>query len=274
VARAALKALPAVQVLVATDQWRSWRYRWTLLTARREYHSYTTFFRLPAQFVALGGPVLEFLGGGAQGLEIAVLGCSSGAEPYSIAAYLSARCPGVPFRIRAIDLNPELVAAGRRAEYPAAQVLESPMDTDLVTQTFDHQGDAFVVKPDIARHVTFEQGDMLDPNLGRVAGSADIVFAQNVLYHLPPRLSRRAFLNAYGLLKPRGAMFVDGMDVPQRTRLTRELNLRPLDFRVREIHEDARVLRGGVWPWTYWGLEPFSATARDAVRRYATIFLK
>lgn len=269
-----LKAIPAVQVFLTTNQWRSFRYRLTLLTARREYYSYTTFFRLPRQFDALGGPVLDFLDARARGLEIVVLGCSSGAEPYSIAAYLTLRCPGLPFRIRAVDINPELVEQARRAEYPAEQVFTSPMDTELVAHTFEHRGDQLVVKPEIARHVSFATGDMLDPGLIGVVGRADLVFAQNVLFHLEPRQSRRAFENAYSLLKDRGALFVDGMDIPQRTRLTRRLGLRPLDYKVHEIHDDARVLRGDVWPWTYWGLEPYAGEARDVIRRYATIFLK
>lgn len=263
-----------MQRFVNSDAWRSFRYRLTLLTARREYYDYTTFFRLPRQFDALGGPVLDFLDARERPLEIVVLGCSAGAEPYSIASYLTLRHPELAFHIQAIDLNPELITAARRGEYPAEQVLESPMDAEFRAHAFDRRGDRFVVRPEIARHVTFAVGNMLDPDLARRTRPADLVVVQNVLYHLKPRVAQRAFRNACGVLKDRGAIFCDGMDLPLRTDLTRQLHLEPLDFQVPEIHDDARVLRGGMWPWTYWGLEPFDARARDATRRYATIFLK
>jgi hypothetical protein len=64
------------------------------------------------------------------------------------------------------------------------------------------------------------------------------------------------------------------MDIALRPRLTRAHGLEPLDHLIREIHADARKLRGDPWPWIYWSLEPMDANRRDWKRRYATIYLR
>jgi hypothetical protein len=75
-------------------------------------------------------------------------------------------------------------------------------------------------------------------------------------------------------MQSRAALFVDGMDLGLRRKLTRIHGLEPLDYRIEEIHNEARRERGTAWPYEYWGLEPFSKSKRDWKRRYATIFLR
>jgi hypothetical protein len=110
--------------------------------------------------------------------------------------------------------------------------------------------------------------------LKRNIGVADIVFAQNFLFHLKPSMSAKAFNNIATLLDRRAAFFIDGMDIGLRSRLTRKNNLVPLEYRIEEIHNEARRVRASGWPYQYWGLEPFTSTRKDWQRRYSTIFLR
>ena len=64
------------------------------------------------------------------------------------------------------------------------------------------------------------------------------------------------------------------MDYDQRAALTRRARLRPLDYKIEQIHNDALSERAVGWPFGYWGLEPFSRYFIGWRRRYATIYLK
>lgn len=272
-----LKHLPGTSTLLQTDTWRSLRHSVTLLTARRQNFITTKFLRLPNQFDALTGPVVDFLApaGTDRPLEIVVVGCSVGAEPYSAASELFRKRPGLQFTLRAFDIDPAVLVRAREARYSSNNVFQhAGIDSEFVAATFDREGETYVVKDAIRRAVTFAVADVLDPRLKAVTGVADIVLAQNLLYNLRPRDAVRAFDNVCEILRPRGALFVDGMDLTQRTRLTRGHGLEPLDFRIEAIHEDARRERARSWPWFYWGIEPYAAARQDRVRRYATVFLK
>ncbi|MGH7467775.1 MAG: CheR family methyltransferase [Longimicrobiales bacterium] len=263
--------------MLATRWWRAFRYRLVVATARRASTDCTNFLRVRTQFEVLVDAVLTHLApaGLTRDLEIVVLGCSTGAEPYSIASVLTRYRPDLRFHVRAADIDAALIARARRARYQSHEVLDCwAVDDDFVMHTFQREADAFVVKPEIARHVSFEVADLLDPGLVQRFGRADVVFAQNVLFHFPRRQARFAFQQLCALLRGPGALFIAGMDLDLRVRLTRKHGLLPLEHRVREIHEDARVLRGRFWPWYYWGLEEYQPNRRDHVHRYATIFLK
>jgi chemotaxis methyl-accepting protein methylase len=202
-----------------------------------------------------------------------VLGCSNGAEAYSIASVLSRRFPDMPFAIAAYDLKNDLVEQGRTARYSESEVIGSMAPAGFVEETFVRCADGFIVRPQIAHRVQFDTADVLDERLRERVGAADIVFAQNLMINFQRDAARKAFHNVCDVLDSRAALFVDGMDVDLRARLTRDRGLVPLDFMIREIHEDARKIRGSAWPWIYWGLEPFMDRP-DAKRRYATVFLK
>jgi hypothetical protein len=56
-----LKEIPAVQSLIRSHAWQSFRYEITLRVDRRENSTFTGFLRLPTQFEALEGPVIEYI---------------------------------------------------------------------------------------------------------------------------------------------------------------------------------------------------------------------
>jgi chemotaxis methyl-accepting protein methylase len=254
------------------------RHTWLLATCdRTQSHTYTCFLRTPSQLEALAGPVLEFLRASALGrpLEILVLACSNGAEAYTLASFLSKRLPQLDFRITAADLHQEMIESARAGSYSADEALQSQyIRPDFVAQTFDKVGERYVVKPEIRARVSFTQANLLDPELSKKFAAADIVTAQNVLFHLKPNDARRAFDNIVKLLRPTSVLLIDGMDQPLRVELTLRHGLEPLEFKSKEIYKESRVHTPIDWWRYYWGSEPYSPFRRDRVRRYGTIFLK
>lgn len=270
------KKLPLVKGLIKTPTWQSLRHRITLLTSDRTVATFTGFFRLPTQFETLSGPVLDSLfSGGAPGpLKIIVIGCSKGAEAYSIASLLRNRHPELAFNIYAYDVNKDVIKKAKTARYMPEEVYLKRIPARYVDATFDRENNYYVIKEEIAQSVSFDIADAFDPNLRTTIGTADIVFAQNFLFHMNPKEATRAFNNICNLLNPNAALFIDGMDVGLRHRLTRKNNLIPLEHKIEEIHNEARITRGVGWPYSYWGLEPLSTAKREWQRRYSTIFMK
>ncbi len=249
---------------------------YTLRFVPRKNHIFTKFCRLPAQLNVFTTEVVDFLQAdhNRTDLRILVFGCSIGAEPYSIASVLRSRRPDVRFAMECFDIESSVIARAQAASYSMAELDTKPALTpDFVASTFDRVADGVAVKPAITQAVRFANGNVLDAALIERLGKADVVVAQNFLYHLGRPDAERAFVHLFSLLKPRAALLVDGTDLDMRARLTESAGLRPCATDLELIHTEAWRERGYVWPDVYWGLEPFDAQRRDAVRRYATIFL-
>lgn len=236
-------------------------------------HTYTCFLRSPTQLRLLSGPVLDYLQPEGR-LEITLLACSNGAEAYTIASWLRRHRPGLDFHIRASDLHAEMVARAEAADYSRDEVLHSSHMTEaFLRETFVARGARHVVRPEIRAHVSFSQASLLDgEGLRAQFGQAPLVIAQNVLFHLPPELSRQAFANLVGLTAPRGALMVAGMHLDERARLAAQFDLAPFTEGLRAIHEEGRAHTPPHWWRVYWGCEPFLPFRHDAARRYATVF--
>ena len=275
--RSLLKKIPGVPRILRTNTYRRVRYEMTLRFQERRNYTFTRFFRLPTQFDALVGPVINFLlaNRDRQSLSITVWGCSNGAEPYSIASVLLRRCPKLDFTIQAFDIDQQMLEKAGGGTYAREEVLSgSRMDTAFVEETFLVEQTLYRVKSAISSRVRFGIKNVLDTHLENMAKCSDIVFAQNLLYHLKPDACKIAFNNVCRLLRSKAALFVDGMDLDLRLRLTKIKGLEPLDYRIEEIHNEAKNERGSAWPYEYWGLESFTTSRMNWKRRYSTIFLK
>lgn len=254
------------------------RHRRLLRTANRQNdHTYTSFYRSPVQLDALVGPALDHLGPRPDPvpIQINIFACSNGAEAYTVASELCHRRPELRWQIRASDLHAHTIQQARLGSYSSEELAQGPgAPADFVKRTFDAAGGAWLVKPVLRERVSFEQADLLDDTVGARMPQADIVFLQNVLFHMPPPLARKAFASAIETLKPKSVLFLDGMELDMRVELTREAGLRPLGFRTREIYEYSRRHIAANWWDYYYGCEPFWALAADRDRRYGTVFLK
>lgn len=243
-------------------------------SARDNAHTYTCFCRSPPQLDVLVGPVIEALQQkGVRAPVINVFAGSNGSEAYTIASELFHRRPGLEFTIRASDLHRELVEKAESATYSIEEITQGvSVPAAFIARTFNQVGDRYVVKPHLKQRVSFEQADLLSEELPRQFPAADLVFAQNVFFHLPPTLARKAFANVLKVAKPHARLFLDGMELDMRVELTRRAGLTPVDCKVREIYSYSRRHIPENWWDYYFGNEPYSYFSAHRLPRYCTIF--
>lgn len=209
--------------------------------------------------------------------DLAVLGCSIGAEVYSVLWTIRTARPDLQVRTVALDISPEVLAVAERAVYSSkASALVgwsifnrlSAAERDRI---FDWEGNEGTVKPWIRAGVRFQLGDAADPEVARALDPQDLVLASNFLCHMEPMAAQSCLRNIARLVKPGGHLLVTGVDLDVRERLARELGWQPLPDLIREIHEgDPDVRRD--WPCEWWGLEPLDEHRRDWQLRYGAIF--
>jgi SAM-dependent methyltransferase len=210
-------------------------------------------------------------------LAISVLGCSIGAEVYSILWTIRSRRPDLKVNVRAIDISKDVLEFAQRGVYPLgfsqftdAAVLGSVTKQETL-ELFDNDGVPMCIKPWLREGISWRVGDAADPRLTDVLGPQDMVFANNLLCHMYPIEAERCLRNIVGLVAPGGYLFVSGIDLDVRTRVVRDLRLEPVVELIEDIHNgDLRLVTD--WPFKYWGLEPFSMRRQDWRIRYSSVF--
>jgi chemotaxis methyl-accepting protein methylase len=210
-------------------------------------------------------------------LRITVLGCSEGAEVYSILWTIRAARPDLKITLHAVDISKEVLEFAEKGVYSltSRELVEVPifecMTPEEMHEMFDTEGDRARIKPWINEGIVWHVGDAGDPEIVNVLGPQDIVVANNFLCHMHPQDAERCLRNIGRLVTPGGYLFVSGVDLDVRTMVARDLGWAPLPDLVEEIHDGDSHVRMG-WPSEYWGLEPLNKRRRDWKTRYASGF--
>jgi SAM-dependent methyltransferase len=228
-------------------------------------------------------PGLELMGRLAQTkakdstLNVAVLGCSVGAEVYSILWVLRSACPSLEIVVHAADISPEVVKVGKAGVYAPGMsdvvgdgIFERLTDRER-HQIFDWDGNTGRVKDWLREGIEWHVDDACDPELGSRIGRHDIVVASNFLCHMDPATAERCLRNTAQLVTPGGYLFVSGVDLDVRATVARDLRWEPVVDLLEEIHDADPALRSH-WPWEWAGLEPLDRRRSDWRTRYATAF--
>ncbi len=233
-------------------------------------------------------------------LDISVIACSKGAEVYSILRTIRSARPDLKLSMHAVDISQEILDFAERGVYSRhnAGVLQASMH-DPITQRaadvtwntardqiasifhrmtdeeveamFQLEGDHARIRSWLREGIIWLRGDAGDPELGGILGPQDMVVANRFLCHMKPEAAERCLRNVARLVKPGGYLFVSGIDLDVRTRVSQGLGWKPVTDSIREIHEgDPSLLNG--WPLEYWGLEPFCNNRPDWRIRYASVF--
>lgn len=232
-------------------------------------------------------------------LHISVLGCSKGAEVYSIAWIIRSARPDLKLRMHAVDISQDVLEFAARGTYSLKSPdALNPPNHEGVTETgdlarntsrdqdtsifermtdremeamFNGEGDQVTVKSWLRDGITWHLGDAGDPELVSVLGLQDMVVANRFLFHMEPAAAERCLRSIARLVKPGGYLFVSGIDLGLRTKVAREMGWKPVTELIREIHEGDPSLKRD-WPLQYWGLEPFQDDRPDWMIRYASVF--
>jgi SAM-dependent methyltransferase len=213
----------------------------------------------------------------AKTVRIAVLGCSTGAEAYSIAWSIRSARPDLKLCMKAIDISPQAVNIAKSGVYsPGVSQITGSDIFDGVTEAemeelFDRKDVSATIKSWIQNGIEWHVGDVARPEIIETLGLQDIVVANNFLCHMDITASENCLRNIARLVSPNGYLFVSGIDLDIRTKVAKDLGWTPLQELLEEIHEgDPRMGTG--WPWNYSALEPLNKRRRDWRLRYAAAF--
>jgi chemotaxis methyl-accepting protein methylase len=210
-------------------------------------------------------------------LSVAVLGCSTGAEAYSVAWRIRSARPDLRLVLHAVDVSKPAVEFAKRGMYSLrASELTSTAIFERMTaaemdELFDRGDGAMTVKSWIREGINWQVGDAGDSKTLDLLGPQDVVVANNFLCHMEALEADRCLRNIARLVRPDGYLFVSGIDLDIRARVACDLGWKPLQDLLEEIHEGDPSVRS-VWPWNYSGLEPFNKRRPDWKIRYAAGF--
>jgi hypothetical protein len=210
-------------------------------------------------------------------LRIAVLGCSIGAEVYSILWIIRSVRPDLRVLLDAVDISTEILSFAEKGIYTpdtsqlvGASIFERLTEAEMV-EMFDWKGDQATVKSWLREGITWHLRDAADPELLNILGPQDMVVASNFLCHMARVDAERCLSNISQLVTPGGYLFVSGVDLDVRTKTALNLGWEPVRELMAEIHDGDRSVRAD-WPWEWWGLEPLNRKRHDWQIRYAAAF--
>ena len=264
-----------VRDLYPVRSYMAWLHTLVCLSARRQQFFGTFFLR--------NRPALELMCRLAREkdhgstLRIAVLGCSIGAEVYSILWIIRSARPDLKVLLDAVDISKDILSFAEKGIYTpdtselvGASIFERLTEAERV-EMFDWEGNQAKVKSWLKEGITWHLRDVADPELISLLGPQDMVVASNFLCHMAQADAEKCLGNIAQLVSPGGYLFVSGVDLDVRTKVALDLGWEPVSELVKEIHNGDPSLRGD-WPWQWWGLEPLNRKRRDWQTRYAAAF--
>ena len=210
-------------------------------------------------------------------LRVAVLGCSTGVEAYSVTWTIRSARPDLKLVLQAVDISRRAVEVGRCGVY--SLVAPKLTDTDIfarmteaeIEELFDRDGDVMTVKSWVKQGINWHVGDVGESEILDALGPQDIVVANNFLCHMDDFMAERCLRNIARLVSPHGYLFISGIDLDIRTKVAADLGWYPLQELLEQIHEGDICMKG-FWPCHYAGVEPLNKQIRDWRHRYAAAF--
>lgn len=145
----------------------------------------TKFFREPHHFDALAELAPDLIARARAGGRVRIwsAGCSTGQEPYSIAATLLDRAPDIAqfdLRILATDIDPQVIETARNGIYDARGL--GPETPPMMRRFLQDMPDGQVsVSPKLGALIRFETLNLLET--WPFTGLFDIVFCRNVVIY-------------------------------------------------------------------------------------------
>ena len=186
----------------------------------------TDFFREPKHFEYLTAQVLPALvAGGERRLRVWSAGCSTGAEPYTLAMLLDQFCMtrACSYGILATDIDTEVLETARRGIYPTHMVEPVPalLRRRYMMAARDDRAEIRMV-PELRAAIGFGQLNFMDPRYG-VGDPMHIIFCRNVLIYFDQETQEKVIRRLLDCLVPGGHLFlghsetIAGMDLPVQT---------------------------------------------------------
>ena len=170
----------------------------------------TSFFREPHHFDMLRKRLPEFLAAararGTHRLRIWSAGCSTGEEPYSIAAVLDEelRGQGWDVKVLASDIDTAVLAQAEAGIYPARVADEIP--PELRRRMFQDRGDHVRVTEALREMVSFRRVNLIE-EAWPIRTRFDAIFCRNVTIYFDHATQQRLYARFAAQLEPHGYFF-------------------------------------------------------------------
>jgi chemotaxis methyl-accepting protein methylase len=210
-------------------------------------------------------------------LRVAVLGCSTGVEAYSVAWTIRSARPDLKLVLQAMDISKRAVEVGRSGVYSLAtpkvtdtNIFERMTEAEM-EELFDRDADVMTVKSWIKKGIDWHVGDVGELDTIDALGPQDMVVANNFLCHMDDCMAEKCLRNIARLVSPHGYLFVSGIDLDIRTKVAADLGLNPLQELLEQVHEGDICMKT-FWPFHYAGVEPLNKKRQDWRLRYAAAF--
>lgn len=229
----------------------------------------TCFLRNVPQLEVLRDLALKVPTGGRW--RVFSVGCSTGAELYSLLWYL--RSARSDFHISAVgvDIADTVVAKASSGEYLLEDDELSLLSNSMLEALFDQADGALKVKDWIRKDIRWLVADAMHPNLLDVIGPADLLLANNLFGAMSDEKAEAVMGNLLRLVSP-GGYFVFNGNLDVKTRFAKKHDLVPVCERIEAIHfGDSKKIK---WPWYYSSPEPIEKGRPEWQTRYAQVFAK
>ena len=199
------------------------------------------------------------------------VGCSTGAELYSLLWYIRSSRPDLQISAVGVDIADVVVAKANSGEYFPEDDELLLLSNPMIEVLFDQAVGAVKVKDWIRKDIQWLVADAMDPNILDVLGSADLLLANNLFGAMPDEKAEKFMDNLLRLVSPGGYFVLNGnLDV--KTRFAKKHGLVPICERIEAIHfGDPTKIK---WPWYHTSPEPIEKRRRDWQTRYAQVFAK
>lgn len=172
----------------------------------------SSFFRERHHFDALSKTILPSLLNRTEraGLRIWSAGCSSGQEPYTIAATVKACWPEerlADVSILATDVDPRILEKARAATYRANEAASlSNQHREMLFEPISRKDETVTVRQDIRRMVAFDRLNLVGD--WRHAVPFDLIFCRNVVIYFERSTQHRLWQRFRDCLTPDGHLFI------------------------------------------------------------------
>ena len=144
--------------------------------------------------------------------------CSTGQEGYSLAILLREHFPllaGWDLRIEGTDLCTEAVERARSGLYHRIEINRG-LPARFVVRYFDHEGEQWVVKPEVGKLCNFRQANLCGPALpfSRINDRFDVIFLRNVMLYFSQETRKTLLAGIHRILAPGGILFLGSSEQP------------------------------------------------------------
>jgi chemotaxis protein methyltransferase CheR len=167
----------------------------------------TEFFRTPEKFVELEEKVIPDLLTRSPRLNLWSAGCSTGAEPYSLAMILLDKASSARHRILATDLDVEMLAKAKLGTYNLGELKNIP--AARLDKYFTRNGENCAVKDVVKTMVEFQRHNLL---LDKFETGFDLILCRNVVIYFTEEAKDALYRRFFAALKPGGVFFVGGTE--------------------------------------------------------------